>query len=77
MMKRVNSLAVVLINFSEEPVSDYSLSLSEGPFVGESVPDLLFGSADPASLNANEAGGFDAYKPIETLPPQSSFILQV
>ena len=68
---------LVLINFSEDPVSDYSLSLSEGPLVGEGVPELLFGSADPASLNVNEAGGFDAYRPVETLPPQSSFIFKV
>jgi len=66
-----------LINFSEDPVSDYSLSLAEGPLVGAGVPNVLFGMADPASLNANEAGGFDAYKPLETLPPQSSFIFQV
>jgi glycosidase len=68
---------LVLINFSEDPVSDYSLSLSQGPLVGEGVPGVLFGSADPASLTANAAGGFDGYKPLETLPPQSSFIFQL
>jgi glycosidase len=68
---------LVMINFSEDPVSDYSLSLSEGPLSAEVVPEVLFGSADPASLNVNEAGGFDAYKPLERLPPQSSLIFQI
>ncbi len=72
-----DEVLLVLINFSEDPVSDYSLSLKEGPLVGEGVPQPLFGSAEPLSLTANEKGGFDAYKPLETLPAQSSFIWQL
>jgi glycosidase len=68
---------LVLINFSKDPVSDYSLSLSEGHLVGEGMPQVLFGSAEPESFNANEAGGFDAYRPLDTLPPQSSFVFQL
>ncbi len=68
---------LVLINFSDEPLSDYSLSLAAGPLTGDGVPQTLFGPADPAPLSANETGGFDAYKPLETLPPQSSFIFRL
>ena len=45
--------------------------------VGEVVPETLFGTADPAPLSANEAGGFDGYKPLESLPAQSSFIFRL
>lgn len=68
---------LVLINFSDNPASDYSLSLSAGPLRGEVVPETLFGPAGAAPLSANEAGGLDGYKPLESLPPQSSFIFRL
>ena len=68
---------LILINFSEDSVSDYSLSIAEGPLVGESNLQVLFGSADPQSISANETGGFDACKPLDILPPQSSYVFRV
>jgi glycosidase len=73
-----DQVLLVLMNLSADPVSDYALSLSAGPLAGDSEPQVLFGpSGEPQRLSANETGGFDAYSPIETLPPQSSFVIQL
>ena len=68
---------LVLINFSEDAVDDYGLSLLGGPLSEDLTPRMLFGTADPALMSVNEIGGFDYYQPIDTLPPQSSFVFEL
>jgi alpha-amylase len=65
---------LVLINLSDEPVTDYSLILEEGPLSGtyELVP--LYGSEPFATINANPQGGFDDYQPIPTLSANGRYI---
>ncbi len=68
---------LVLINFSDEAVTDYSLSLEAGPILGESSPQTIFGEGDPQPVQNNDSGGLDAYQPFTTLPPQSSFVIRL
>ncbi|NLG26892.1 MAG: DUF3459 domain-containing protein [Chloroflexi bacterium] len=69
---------LVLINLSSSPVSDYALTLDSGPLTRRMQPALLLGEA--TTLRApriSAAGGFKNYQPIESLPPRSTWILQL
>lgn len=70
---------LVLLNLKTEAVSDYSLTLSAGPLAASrdvsAIP--LLGAGPFAPLTANAAGGFDAYRPLPELPPQSLILLQL
>ena len=68
---------LVLVNLGSKPVSEYRLSLESSPLKPGARPALLLGEADlSAGPVVNEAGGFEDYRPIATLPPQSSYVIQ-
>ncbi|MBC7814010.1 MAG: DUF3459 domain-containing protein [Burkholderiales bacterium] len=69
---------LVMMNMTEAPVSDYMLTLEAGPLTDSHQPQLVFGAgADVIPLGANDAGGFDEYRPLDTLPPQSMVGIQL
>ncbi len=68
---------LILVNLSDEAVTDYALTLSEGPLSGQPGAEIIFGEGEAALPTLNAAGGFDDYKPLDTLPPQSSTIVQL
>lgn len=68
---------LVLLNPSKKDVDDYSLSLDEGPLAGSFGTTLLYGEGNPAPLTVNELGGFSEYKPLSSLPSQSTFIFEL
>ena len=64
------------MNMTEAPVSDYMLTLEAGPLTARIEPQTIFGTAaDVTPLRPNDAGGFDEYRPVDTLPTQSVWIL--
>ena len=65
---------MVLVNLSDQSVSDYSLKLDEGPLSGSYELSPIYGSGEFAGITANPQGGFDAYQPIPTLPANSRYI---
>jgi len=68
---------LVLVNLSSKPVSDYSLGLASGPLVSGTRPALLLGAADRVAGPAVTAeGGFADYRPVVTLPPNASYVIQ-
>ncbi len=71
-----NETILVLINPSRNMVDDYSLSLSDGLLDDEIEVRLLFGEGKPSAPDINDAGGFTDYKPFDSLPPQSTFIIE-
>ncbi len=68
---------LVIINFDDDPVDNYALTLDEGPLAEQAPPMVLFGDMDPTPLTINGTGGFDDYKPLPSLPAQSSYLLQL
>lgn len=67
---------LVVMNMTEAPVSDYMLTLEVGPLTDSIQPQIAFGAtADVTPLRSNDAGGFDEYRPVDTLSPQSVWIL--
>ena len=68
---------LVVVNLSGQPVSDYRLSLAEGPLAGSPRAALLLGEGEPAAPVVNTAGGFDGYRPLPTLPPYGSLVVEL
>ena len=67
---------LVLINLSGEPISDYSLSLDQGPLSEGSASEIFAGVPVSApAVNAN--GGFDGYMPLAELAPYSTYIIRI
>jgi alpha-amylase len=72
-----NHTVLVLLNLSNKPVEDYSLSLATGPLKGDMQTRLLFGEGDVQPPQPNAAGGFDAYRPTAVLPAYSALVVQL
>ncbi|MDY7077378.1 MAG: alpha-amylase family glycosyl hydrolase [Chloroflexota bacterium] len=70
-------IILVLVNLGRNPVDEYTLTLQAGPFSDGLYPTLLMGEGEPAAPPVSETGGFDGYRPINVLPPYSSFIIQL
>jgi glycosidase len=68
---------LVLINIDDQPVRDYSISLSRGPLSGEYNPVSLLDDLTYNPLQANGTGGFDEYVPLDEIPPYSAIVLQL
>lgn len=68
---------LVVVNLSPDAVSDYQLTLEQGPFSGEPTPQTIFGEGIASAPTFNVAGGFDNYVPLPELPPYSTTIIQL
>ncbi len=69
---------LIVVNLGKEAVTDYALTTSMGPLTGEINADMIFGDVGAGEAVApviNDMGGFEGYKPFESLPPQSSFVI--
>jgi glycosidase len=72
-------IILVLINLDDEAVSDYTLSLESGPLTGEITgsPQTLYGDQEFPPPTLNENGGLANYQPLPTIPPYSSYLIQL
>jgi len=66
---------LVLLNLSEQPISDYALALEQSE-LDLSPPSWLWGEGSVAAPLPNDDGGFADYQPVASLPPYSLHILQ-
>ncbi len=66
----------MLINLGSEPVSEYDLSLEEGPLSEGSASEILTGIAVRSPV-LNARGGFDDYRPLDELAAYSTTIVQL
>lgn len=67
---------LVVVNLSQEPITEYTLTLAEGPFQAGMVPALLLGAGDVSAPVINAQGGFDAYRPVESVAAYGSVMIQ-
>ncbi len=71
-------VVLVVVNLSGQPVTGYSLTLAQGPFTVDMRPALLMGGGG-GPLYApvvNADGGFGPYRPVESLAPYGTCIVQ-
>lgn len=68
---------LIVVNLSPAAVTDYGVTLSMGSLVDGIDATLLFGEGTVAAPVITEMGGFEDYKPLDSLPPQSSFVISL
>lgn len=69
---------LVLINLSNDPISDYSLELDEeGVLSNVTTMTTLYGEATFAPPTVTPEGGFVDYTPLDTVPPFSTFVVEL
>jgi alpha-amylase len=68
---------LVVVNLSNQAQENVTLSLDAGPLKGIYRVLLLLGEGEFPNLEANLNGGFDAYQPVISLPPNARLILQL
>ncbi len=68
---------IVLVNMTENEVTDYTISLKNGPLEGDYQVVEFFSDIEYSvpNLTANADGGFDNYTPLVTLEPYETYIL--
>jgi hypothetical protein len=67
----------VLVNLTNTPVTNISLSLNKGPLQpGKYSALLLMGQEPVGDLNVTSTGGFSNYGPIPTISAYATVIIQ-
>jgi glycosidase len=66
---------LVLVNLDKEAVSSYGLSLTSSALKGSYALQALVGAGPFANLKTGAEGGFDAFKPLDSLPAYSNLVL--
>ena len=68
---------LVLINLTNTPINNFSLSLDKSPLQSGKYPALpLMGQGPVGDLNVISTGGFSNYGPITTIPAYATVIIQ-
>jgi len=66
---------LILANLTDEPVTDYKLTLEEALFADGSLsPEALFGNTQPAAITIKD-GRFTEYQPLPELAPYQTLVL--
>jgi hypothetical protein len=68
--------ALVVTNVSTEPVSA-TLTLASGPLCGRPSVSGAWGQSIQTAPVITPAGGFDGYRPVDMIPPQSSLVIEL
>jgi glycosidase len=68
---------LVVLNLSDQEVTDYGLKLAAGPLSGNYQAQAVLGQGEPAGLVANAKGGFDDYLPLPNLPPYAGLVIKL
>jgi len=72
-----DEMILTVVNLDDQPVTDTRLTLAMGPLSGNyAVKSLLDNSALNAPL-VNGSGGFDAYQPVDQIPPYGVIVIQL
>lgn len=68
---------LVIINVDDQPATDYTLTLENGPLAGEYTLSTLFGEGNATPLTVSAAGGFEAYTPLAEIPPYAVLVFEL
>jgi hypothetical protein len=67
----------VVINLSDQTVSDYTLNLPKTTLTGDMKAKVLFGEGTVIAPTLADAGAIKDYTPLATLAPYSTTIIQL
>ena len=68
---------LVVFNIADNPITNYTITLSSGSLSGTYNAASLLDDAALAPLTANANGGFDAYTPVAEIPAYGVLIIQL
>jgi alpha-amylase len=68
---------LVLINLSDETVSDYELDMDSGSLSDITAANMLLAEGEVTVPTVNSEGGFSAYVPVAELDPYSTTVVQL
>jgi hypothetical protein len=68
---------LVLFNMGRIPAEEYGLTLAGSSLDSDLSVKLLFGEGELTTPEVNGDGGFENYKPLKSVPPQSSYVIQL
>jgi Glycosidases len=76
---RVSKDEVILtvINLDDQPVTDNQLDLTTGPLSGKYTATSLLDNSRVNAVQANDYGGFTAYKPLVEIPKYGVIVIQL
>jgi alpha-amylase len=66
---------LILVNLSDEAVSDYDITLRKGNLAGVTQAEIIFGEGEITAPTINEDGGFTDYIPLPELAPYSTTVI--
>jgi alpha-amylase len=66
---------LVIANTGKSPINDAVLRLAKGPLKSGAAARGILGAGSPVAPVVNAGGGFDAYRPLDTLPPFSVSVI--
>lgn len=75
--QNMDETLLVLINVSDEAVSDYHLNLESGALSDITAATPLLGQGEVTVPMVNANGGFDDYVPVAELAPYSTTVIQL
>lgn len=68
---------LVIINLNSSEMTDYMLTLAEGPLTTPVDAELIFGAGGISTPQITDSGGFADYVPLPSLPPRSTTIIRL
>jgi alpha-amylase len=68
---------LIIVNTDDQPVTETQLSLQGSPLSGNYTATSLLDNSMIKALQANAAGGFDAYTPLAEIPPYGVIVIQL
>lgn len=72
-----DDVVLVVVNLTDETVSDYGLTAESSVLTGELIPELLVGQGTVTAPQRNESGGITAYQPVPELAPYASLVIKL
>lgn len=70
------TLTLILINLDDQPVAEYGARFA-GPLPAIASASIVAGEGSAVAPVQDAQGGFDGYKPVEVLPPQSLTLIRL
>ncbi len=71
-----DQVVMVVVNLSDQPITDYTLSLARAPLDGTYALNPLYGEGEFANLQSVD-GKIENFQPLPELPPYARVILQL
>ena len=67
----------VIVDLSDEPTDDVSLSLAAGPLCGAPTAEVFLGATEVRAPQVSPTGGFSDYQPVDRLDARQAVVIRL